>query len=167
MRASRGLKWENKMYKPKRSIELNKVEELIYRPFSVDFFFQPIGNETVIAFLLSFVEYFMSFGMLSVYMVSWIKWRIWAVLRLEVMFNKRSGVFYRGIKPRDEAARVYSSASKTFHEKRVSWESEQRLKLWGEILAYMRNKLRFISILFIKNVNEECFSTRDVLSIFL
>ena len=83
------------------------------------------------------------------------------------MFNKRSGVFYRGIKPRDEAARVYSSASKTFHEKRVSWESEQRLKLWGEILAYMRNKLRFISILFIKNVNEECFSTRDVLSIFL
>ena len=31
----------------------------------------------------------------------------------------------------------------------------------------MRNKLRFISILFIKNINEECFSTRDVLSIFL
>ena len=141
------------------------MEELIYRSFSVDFFFQPIGNETVIAFLLS-VEYFMSFGMLSVYMVSWIKWCIWAVLRLEVMFNKRSGVFYRGIKPRDEAARVYWRASKTFHEKRVSCESEQRLKLWGEILAYMRNKLRFISILFIENVNKECFSTRDVLSIY-
>ena len=60
---------------------------------------------------------------------------MWAVLRLEVMFKKRSGVFYRGIKPRDEAAPVYWKTSKTFHEKRVSCESEQRLKLWGEYIS--------------------------------
>ena len=29
-----------------------------------------------------------------------IKWRIWAILRLEVIFDEGSEVFYRGIKPR-------------------------------------------------------------------
>ena len=41
----------------------------------------------------------------------------------------------------------------------------------GKILAYKKNKLCLISILYIKNINEECFigykaHARDVLSMF-
>ena len=31
--------------------------------------------------------------------------------------------------------RVYWTASKTFYKKHVSWESEQRFKLWGENIS--------------------------------
>ena len=31
--------------------------------------------------------------------------------------------------------RVYRTTSKTFYTKRVSWESEQRFKLWGEDIS--------------------------------
>ena len=30
---------------------------------------------------------------------------------------------------------VYWTASKTFYKKQVSWESEQRFKLWGEDIS--------------------------------
>ena len=34
MRASRGLKWENKMYKPKRSIEVDS--QLVVKPYNLE-----------------------------------------------------------------------------------------------------------------------------------
>ena len=62
-------------------------------------------------------------------------------------------------------------ASKTFHKKRLSWESKQRFNCEGKILACKKNKLCLISILYIMNTNEECFirykaHAPDALSVF-
>ena len=60
--------------------------------------------------------------------------------------------------PIKHVLRDFWTASKPFHEKRVSWESEQKFEFSeGKILAYKKNKLCHISILYIKNTNEECF----------
>ena len=65
-----------------------------------------------------------------------------------VMFKNRAAVYLDPIK---HVLRDFWMASKTFHSKRLSWESGQRFKLWGEdILAYKKNKLYLISILYIK-----------------
>ena len=56
------------------------------------------------------------------------------------MFKKRAAVFYRDVKTRGAECfcsekyllRVFWTASKIFHKKRVSWESKQRFKLRGE-----------------------------------
>ena len=58
---------------------------------------------------------------------------------LFVMFHKWEGGFYWGswvaLDPIKHNPRVYWTASKTFHKKCVSWESEQGFKLWGEDIS--------------------------------
>ena len=40
----------------------------------------------------------------------------------------------------------------------LSWESEQKLKLWGEDTSIQEKQaMPYLSILYIKNTNEECF----------
>ena len=73
--------------------------------------------------------------------------------------------------PIKHVLRVFWTASKTFLEKHVSWESEQRFKLWGKDISIQEKQAMLISILYIKNINEECFigykaHAHDVLSLF-
>ena len=57
---------------------------------------------------------------------------------------------------------------KNIPQKRVSWESEQRVE--GNILAYKKNKLCFISILFLRGSRSVLSGykahARDALSVF-
>jgi len=66
-----------------------------------------------------------------------------------VMFNKRAGVFYLGIKPQ---------LQKHFAKSVYLGSPNKGSNCEGIILAYKKNKLCLISILYINNVNEECSS---------
>ena len=65
------------------------------------------------------------------------------------MFKKQAGVFF-GFKttrrsqvvlnPIKHVLQVFWTASKTFHKKRVSWESEQRFKLWEEDISIQEKR---------------------------
>ena len=60
-------------------------------------------------------------------------------IQVYVMFNKRAGVFYRGI---NHEARVYWRTSKTFLEKRVSMELITMTLLWTLETSIQKKTLR-------------------------
>ena len=83
-----------------------------------------------------------------------------------VQFNKQRGVFYRGIKPRGEAEWFYNPIKHDKFIERPQKHSTKSMSLGspnkgsnceGKISAYKKNRLCLISILYIKNINEECF----------
>ena len=80
-----------------------------------------------------------------------------------VMFNIRAGVFYRGIKPRGEADKIRPASllngfKNILQKACLFWVQGSNCE--GKILAYKKNKKCLISILFIKNINEECYRVR-------
>ena len=73
------------------------------------------------------------------------------------MCNKRAGVSYRGIKPRGEAREFIERLQKHSTKSMSLGSPNKGSNCEGKILANKKNKLCLISILYIKNINKECF----------
>jgi len=96
--------------------------------------------------------------------------RVYRQAKVHVMFKKLAAVFYQGLK-------TLSYASWFLTRQDMCWQffehfqkhSTKSMSLWTQnngsncerwILAYKKNKLCLISILYIKNTNEKCFIKR-------
>ena len=82
------------------------------------------------------------------------------------MFNKRAGMFYRGIKATRRSRVAFRLDKTQLASLRPQKHSTKGMSLGspnkgsnceGNTLAYKKNKLCLISILYTKNINEECF----------